>query len=67
MTTKHRVEVPREALASYIGKSREAEIWMKITQEMIDAFADATFDHQFIHVDPEKARPSAPRSRMAKW
>lgn len=28
---------------------------MKITQPMINAFADATFDHQFIHVDPERA------------
>src|SRR5690606_12134595 len=33
-----------------------ADTWMTITQDMIDAFADATFDHQFIHVDPERAR-----------
>ena len=29
--------------------------WVEITQEMIDAFAEATGDHQFIHVDPERA------------
>ena len=29
--------------------------WVEITQERIDAFADATGDHQWIHVDPEKA------------
>ena len=29
--------------------------WMEITQERVDAFADATDDHQFIHVDPERA------------
>lgn len=29
--------------------------WMEITQERIDAFADATDDHQFIHVDPVAA------------
>lgn len=29
--------------------------WVEITQEMIDQFADATRDHQWIHVDPERA------------
>ena len=29
--------------------------WLEITQERIDQFADATGDHQWIHVDPEKA------------
>lgn len=29
--------------------------WIEITQERIDTFADATGDHQWIHVDPEKA------------
>jgi acyl dehydratase len=29
--------------------------WLEITQERIDEFADATGDHQWIHVDPEKA------------
>lgn len=29
--------------------------WMEITQERVDQFADATNDHQFIHVDPERA------------
>ena len=31
--------------------------WVTIDQERIDKFADATMDHQFIHVDPEKATP----------
>jgi acyl dehydratase len=30
--------------------------WLEITQERVDAFADATGDHQWIHVDPERAR-----------
>jgi acyl dehydratase len=30
--------------------------WIDITQERVDAFADATDDHQWIHVDPERAR-----------
>ena len=29
--------------------------WVEVTQRMIDAFADATGDHQFIHVDPARA------------
>jgi acyl dehydratase len=29
--------------------------WVEVTQAMIDTFADATGDHQFIHVDPERA------------
>ena len=29
--------------------------WWEITQERVDAFAEATDDHQFIHVDPERA------------
>ena len=31
--------------------------WVTIDQERIDKFADATMDHQFIHVDPEEATP----------
>lgn len=56
MTTQVHSEVTREALADYIGKTRTADTWMTITQDMINAFADATYDHQFIHVDPERAR-----------
>lgn len=32
--------------------------WMRITQAMIDRFADATFDHQYIHADPARAASS---------
>ena len=34
--------------------------WLKITQERIQAFADATGDHQWIHVDIERARRDSP-------
>jgi acyl dehydratase len=30
--------------------------WFEVTQERVNAFADATIDHQFIHVDPERAK-----------
>ena len=32
--------------------------WFQVTQELINTFADATHDHQFIHVDPERAAAS---------
>ena len=46
-----------EDLKSYVGKELGVTDWFKIDQERINKFADATLDHQFIHVDPEKAAP----------
>ncbi|WP_294075993.1 MaoC family dehydratase [Sphingomonas sp.] len=43
-----------EQLAEQVGSERVSD-WVEVTQEMIDKFADATGDHQFIHVDPERA------------
>ncbi len=34
--------------------------WITVTQEKIDVFADCTEDHQFIHVDPERAAKETP-------
>lgn len=42
-------------LAQRVGTERVSD-WVEVTQEMIDRFADATGDHQFIHVDPERAK-----------
>jgi acyl dehydratase len=42
-------------LTDLIGKELEPSDWLEITQERINAFADATDDHQWIHVDPERA------------
>jgi len=44
-----------QELAETIGTERVSD-WVEVTQEMIDTFADATGDHQFIHVDPERAK-----------
>lgn len=46
-----------EDLGSYVGKELGVTDWFKIDQERINKFADATLDHQFIHVDPEQAAP----------
>ena len=45
-----------EMVGSEIGVSE----WFTISQDRIDAFADATLDHQFIHVDPSRAAAESP-------
>ena len=44
-----------EEIRGHIGKEVGASSWLTIDQARIDAFADATEDHQFIHVDPAAA------------
>ena len=44
----------------YVGKELGTSDYLRITQEQIDKFADATCDHQWIHVDPEKAKKESP-------
>lgn len=48
--------VTPEDLKSYVGKSMGTSEWILVDQSMINTFADATGDHQFIHVDEEKAK-----------
>ena len=43
-----------------IGKEVGLSPWRTVTQSMIDGFADATDDHQFIHCDPERAARETP-------
>jgi acyl dehydratase len=43
-------------LKSAVGQHLGTSEWLEITQDRIDRFADATGDHQWIHVDPERAR-----------
>ena len=42
-------------LAGSVGSHLGYSDWLEITQERINAFADATDDHQWIHVDPDRA------------
>ena len=49
-----------EILKQNIGKEDEPGEWFTIDQERINQFADCTIDHQFIHVDPEKAAQMSP-------
>ncbi|MEE1763940.1 MaoC family dehydratase [Streptomyces sp. NPDC014892] len=44
-----------DELKKLAGSDLGTSEWIEVTQERIDTFADATGDHQWIHVDPEKA------------
>lgn len=44
-----------EEFEKYVGKELGVSDYLRITQEQINLFADATLDHQWIHTDPERA------------
>ncbi|WP_431202741.1 MaoC family dehydratase [Bradyrhizobium betae] len=48
-----------EAYQALVGKEIGVSSWYLIDQPRIDTYADVTEDHQFIHVDPERAKESA--------
>ena len=49
-----------EELAAKVGQEVVVSDWLEVTQERINRFADATGDHQWIHVDVERARRESP-------
>ena len=49
-----------EGVQSLVGQHLGYSDWLTITQEQVNAFADATGDHQWIHVDPERAAKESP-------
>lgn len=49
------VETP-EALRALIGQELGVSDWLEVTQDLIDRFAEVTGDHQWIHVDVERAK-----------
>ena len=54
------IELASEEFKSKIGTVIHQSEWIEISQEMINAFADATDDHQWIHIDTEKAAKESP-------
>ena len=54
------LSIAHESLLALKGKETHLGDWLSINQERIDQFAEATDDHQWIHVDPEKARQQSP-------
>jgi len=59
MTTPFIVETPHE-LMSHVGRELGPSEWITVDQGMIDKFAEATGDHQWIHVDVERAKREMP-------
>src|SRR5262245_26267169 len=49
-----------EELRSLTGQEVAVSDWFEVTQDNIDRFADATGDHQWIHVDVERAKAESP-------
>jgi len=58
--TQPRVIPSLEALAALEDEDLGTSDWVDVPQSMIDAFADATGDRQWIHVDPERAAKESP-------
>ena len=55
-TEETRVVTSVAELKELIGQEIGLSDWLEITQERVNQFADATGDHQYIHVDPERAK-----------
>ena len=49
-----------DEFAAYLGKNLGTSDYVELSQERINMFADATLDHQWIHVDTEKAKEESP-------
>ena len=49
-----------DSLRARIGETIGTSSWREVTQDRIDRFAQVTDDHQFIHIDPERARRETP-------
>ena len=49
-----------EDFASHLGEVLGTSEWLQIDQDRINMFADATLDHQWIHVDVERAKTESP-------
>ena len=54
--TQPQTVVAFDEVKNLVGKSLGHSAWREITQEQVNTFADATDDHQWIHVDPERAK-----------
>ncbi len=49
-----------DELRAAVGRDLGTSDWLEITQERVNTFADATGDHQWIHVDVERAKAESP-------
>jgi acyl dehydratase len=51
-----KAETAVEKMQAALGQDEGVGEWFDVTQELVNQFADVTHDHQFIHVDPERAK-----------
>ena len=64
--SKHRINMAQitvnsyDEFAAYLGKELGKSEWIQIDQDRINLFAEATLDHQWIHVDTERAKVESP-------
>ncbi|MBY0589377.1 MaoC family dehydratase [bacterium] len=49
-----------DRLQNFYGVSERTSDWLDVTQERINAFADCTLDHNWIHIDPERCYRESP-------
>ena len=49
-----------DEFATYLGKELGTSEWLQVNQERINLFADATLDHQWIHIDTERCKNESP-------
>ena len=54
------IDIDVRTLASRVGEVLAVSGWLEVTQDRINQFADATGDHQWIHVDPVRAAAELP-------
>jgi len=59
-TSAHAATAALALLQARLGQEVHASDWMTVTQDRVVAFADATGDQQWIHVDPDRARLESP-------
>jgi acyl dehydratase len=52
--------ISKDELRAKVGEHLGYSDWLEVTQERVDQFADATGDHQWIHVDVERAKKESP-------
>jgi acyl dehydratase len=55
-----KAEAALEIFKKQVGNEEGVGEWFTVTQEQINQFADATLDHQFIHIDPKKSAELSP-------
>jgi acyl dehydratase len=54
------IEIDVRTLRDHIGRELALSGWLEVAQARIDQFADATGDHQWIHIDPVRAAADSP-------